>query len=90
MNISFTKQFNNQLDEITDPALLSKISKIVASLMAASDLRNIPHIKKMKGYTAYYRIKVNSAYRIGLKKTEEGVLLITLRQRKDIYRSFSR
>ena len=89
MITEFTKPFNNDVKNIPDVNLCSKIEQAVVRVEEARTLRDIPNLRKLKGYREgiYYRIKVRS-YRIGI--TIEGGLVVLARclPRKDFYKFF--
>ena len=61
-----------------------KIRKTVSTVMAASTIRDIPHLKKLKEHLSAYRIKLGN-YRIGLFIEEDSVLFAAFEHHKDIY-----
>lgn len=87
MQIKFTKQFEKQLDKITDKALHTKIAQSVSSVITAPQIGNIPNIKKLKGHQTSYRIRVGD-YRIGLRIESDLVIFVVVEHRKDIYKKF--
>ena len=58
MQVNFTKHFSKQLDTLHDEVLRVKLRTTVSMVMAASTIRDIPHLKKLKGHLSAYRIKV--------------------------------
>ena len=54
----------------------------------AEDIQQIKVLKKLKGYTEFYRIRF-SDYLIGLSVKEEKVVFLRVLHRKDIYKYFS-
>lgn len=49
--------------------------------------RDLQNVKKLEGYTTYYRIRVGE-YRIGIEVLEGQVIFVCFLNRKDIYRYF--
>jgi mRNA interferase RelE/StbE len=55
--------------------------------MDASTNSDIPNIKKLRGHSSAYRIKLGD-YRIGLFIEENTVIFAAFEHRKDIYNKF--
>jgi len=87
MQLEFTKQFEKELDSITDAFLTRKIDETINTVISADKLSNIPNIKKLKGYKTYYRIRIGD-YRIGLRYYNDIVCFVVIEHRKDIYKNF--
>ena len=87
MEVAFTKVFSKQIDAIPNDALKTKLSQAVRNVMQASTLREIANLKKMKGYSTAYRIRIGD-YRIGLFIEEQVATFAYLAHRKDIYSRF--
>jgi mRNA interferase RelE/StbE len=51
------------------------------------DINEIKHLKKIKSYTSFYRIKIGD-YRIGIEYRENVIVFIRVLHRKEIYRYF--
>lgn len=87
MIISFDKSFDKALSKINDSILLNRIEKVILQCEKASDIQYITNLKKLVGYKNYYRIKTGD-YRIGVEIIDKNVNFITIRHRKDIYKTF--
>lgn len=87
MNVTFDKSFSKKLDKLKNQQLKEQIIFIVESCEKAKKITDIPNIKKMKGYTSYYRIK-EGVYRIGIEFDGSTIDFITVAHRKDIYNVF--
>ena len=89
MNVDPTKPFLNDLKKIVDTSLKEKIEQSIAAVMKAVTIKDIPKLRKLKGYkpAIYYRIRVGS-HRIGV--TIEGNLATFARclPRKDFYKNY--
>jgi len=66
MKPEFRKQFLNNLKGIKDKSLADEIEFIISAIEEANHIQAIPGIKKLKGYSGFYRIRIND-YRIGVK-----------------------
>ncbi len=88
MKVEFDRSFLKSLDKITDSKVLRKIESIILSCENASQLSQIPNIKKLTGFSNFYRIRVGN-YRIGIELREDSILnFIIVTHRKDIYKKF--
>jgi mRNA interferase RelE/StbE len=66
MKVRFDKSFVKALDRIQDPNVLKRIESVLLKAEKASALSELTNLKKLKGYTSYYRIKIGD-YRLGLE-----------------------
>lgn len=87
MKVSFDKSFYKRLQKITDKTVLAKVKAAILHAEAATEIQQIPHIKKMEGFKTFYRIRVGD-YRIGLELKSDTLLFIAIANRKDIYKNF--
>lgn len=88
MKVSFDKSFIKAIVKIKNPLVLKRIENIIYSLESAESLENVSNIKKLIGYTSYYRVKMG-VYRIGFELINaKEIKLITVLHRKDIYKKF--
>lgn len=58
MIVSFRESFAKDLGTIRDRGTLKRIASVIAAAEAAASLNELPHVKKLKGGTGYYRIRV--------------------------------
>jgi len=87
MEVQFTKTFSKQIDDIKDKTLLLKLSSVVKEVMAAKTSKDILNIKKLKGHSDAFRIKIGD-YRVGLFVENKEVTFAYFSHRKDIYNRF--
>jgi mRNA interferase RelE/StbE len=88
MKVSFDKSFIKAIVKIKNPLVLKRIENIIYSLESAESIENVSNIKKLIGYTSFYRIKMG-VYRIGFELiNDKEIKLITVLHRKDIYNKF--
>jgi mRNA interferase RelE/StbE len=88
MKVSFDKSFIKAIVKIKNPLVLKRIENIIYSLESAESIENVSNIKKLIGYTSFYRIKMG-VYRIGFELiNDKEIKLITVLHRKDIYKKF--
>ena len=87
MKTLYEKSFGRDLKKIKDKRLLKQAQKIIAQVESATSLTDLQNVKKLEGYTTYYRIRVGE-YRIGIEVLEGQVIFVCFLNRKDIYRYF--
>ncbi len=87
MKIEFKASFLKQLQKLKDEALQDAIYKVILSAEDANNIKDIPKIKKLTGYTSYYRIRVGD-YRIGINLVDDTIYFVSFDHRKDIYKHF--
>jgi len=83
----YEKSFGRDLKKIKDKRLLKQVQKIIAQVESATSLTDLQNVKKLEGYTTYYRIGIGE-YRIGIEVLEGQVIFVCFMNRKDIYRYF--
>ena len=87
MKVQFLEQFERDLSLVRDQKLKDQIFEVISRLERARSLREVPNVKKLKGYRTNYRIRIGH-HRIGFK-LENGVIeLARFLDRKDIYRFY--
>jgi len=87
MKVLFDKSFHKRLVKIKDKAILEKVKHAILSVEAATEIQQVANIKKMEGFKTFYRIRIGD-YRIGLELKNDTIRLITIANRKDIYKNF--
>mgnify|MGYP001101239128 CR=1 FL=1 len=87
MKTEFKASFLKAIKKIKDQQLKSEIAGTIKEVELAVDARQIKHLKKLKGYKHYYRIRIKN-HRIGLKIENETVYFVDIDHRKNIYRYF--
>ena len=87
MKVEFLEAFTKDIDRLHERGVKKTIVGILANCERASSLKDIPNVKKLKGYKNAYRIRLGE-YRLGFY-FENGVIeFARLLNRKEIYRSF--
>lgn len=85
MIVSFDRSFEKSIDKLKNKQVAGKIMKLIDQLEAASDLKEISNVAKLKGYKSYYRIRIGD-YRLVLDLIEpKHVILLILAHRKNVY-----
>jgi mRNA-degrading endonuclease RelE of RelBE toxin-antitoxin system len=87
MKVEYLKQFSKDLIKINDESLKNNLFEIIINLKTAENLNDIPNIKKMKGHSEAYRIRIGK-YRLGFFFDGEVVELARFAKREDIYKLF--
>ena len=87
MEIEFLEKFNRDLDRLVDVSTKRAVRKTIFSIQHADTLREIPNIKKLRGFKSAYRIRIGD-YRIGIFVEGDVVQFARIVHRKDIYKVF--
>ena len=87
MEVKIDKSFLKDTRKIHNKAISIKIAEIILNIQEANNLNQIKNLKKLKGRSNEFRIKVFD-YRIGIIITNSVVELIRCLHRKDIYKYF--
>ena len=87
MKLSYLKSFEKATSKIRDKKLALAIYFAIQSVKQASNLAEIPNLKKLKGFSNAYRLRVGD-YRIGMLIENDTVFLSAFDHRKDIYKKF--
>ncbi len=87
MNVEFRASFSRDLKNVKTKELLKRIRETIEEIELAHSLQDISGLKKLKGASKLYRIKVGE-YRIGLALKGDTVVFVRCLDRKDIYRYF--
>lgn len=87
MKAEFKKSFLKSLERLRDKKLKANILKLINQVESSKDIQNIPSLKKLTGFSAYYRARIGD-YRIGLHIANDTVTFVTFDHRRDIYKNF--
>ena len=85
MNVKYESSFEKDLRKIRDKNLLQKIKDAINETRQAKSAKDINSLKKLKGYEAFYRIKLGD-YRIGIEIVENEIIFTRFLHRKEVYR----
>jgi mRNA interferase RelE/StbE len=80
-------EFQQGYFKMQDRKLLLAIRNTLQTIESASSLADIPQLKKLKGTTNYFRIRI-SDYRMGIFAENNKVTIVRFLHRKEIYRYF--
>jgi mRNA interferase RelE/StbE len=87
MKVIFLSSFEKDIDKLAEKAIKQKVANVILQLENVNSLKDISAVKKMKGATNAYRIKIND-YRLGFFFENNIIELARLKHRKDIYKFF--
>ena len=87
MRVKFGKLFSKDLLKIKDSILKKDIVELIVFLENSESIQNISNIKKMKGHSEAYRIRMGK-YRLGFYFDGEVIELARFAKREDIYKLF--
>lgn len=87
MKVLYSSRFVKDLEGIRDRGLRASVEDAIVELKSATRLSDLPNVKKMKGHTSAFRVRVGN-YRIGLFRNGEILTLHRFLDRKDIYKGF--
>ncbi len=87
MRVKFGKLFSKDLLKIKDSTLKKDIVEIIVLLENSESIQNISDIKKMKGHSEAYRIRIGK-YRLGFYFDGEVIELARFAKREDLYKLF--
>lgn len=87
MKIVFLGQFLRDLDKIKQQGIRDRLAQIIQEVESADSPLEIRNLKKLKGHSIAYRIKVGS-YRIGVFIENDIIEFARFIHRKDIYKKF--
>ena len=87
MIVEFRKRFLKDIRQIKDDSIKARIRDTIQAIESADDLTGFPNLKKLKGYSDYYRLRLGD-FRMGIKAQGDTVVFLRFLHRKDIYRFF--
>jgi mRNA interferase RelE/StbE len=87
MKVEYLKQFSKDLSKINDETLKSNLFDVIIILKNTENLNLLSNIKKMKGHSEAYRIRIGK-YRLGFYFDGEIIELARFAKREDIYKLF--
>lgn len=87
MKTEFRQKFAKDIASIKDKTIRRQIKEIILALEKASSLSEVRNLKKLKGASSAYRIKIGD-YRMGFFLENDTVEFTRFLHRKDIYKYF--
>ena len=68
-------------------ALRAELADLITTIEGSPSLKDIPNLKKLKGHSAAYRIRIGN-YRLCFFFENDTVTIVRFLPRKDVYRFF--
>lgn len=87
MKVAFRESFLRDVREVKEKSVERRIREVIEHVEQVSKPADIPNLKKLKGQSTYYRIRIGE-YRVGLKMEADTVTFVRVLNRKDIYKYF--
>jgi mRNA interferase RelE/StbE len=87
MNFEIEKAFERDFRKLNSKELARSISEVIKQVSEASNLHEIPKLKKLTGYKSAYRIRIGD-YRIGVVIERNTIIFVAFAHRKEIYKRF--
>ena len=87
MEVVFLRSFFNDINKISDKKLKAKIKVFIIELENAETLEELFNVKKLKGFSNAYRLRIGD-YRLGFFKDDNKIQLSRCVKRNDIYKVF--
>jgi mRNA interferase RelE/StbE len=87
MQVEFLEKFGKDLDKVNQGFVKTAVQKTIIRVEQATNLNEIPQLKKLAGHKSAYRIRVGD-YRIGIFVDGNRVQFARVANRKDIYKVF--
>lgn len=87
MKVRFKESFAKDLRALKDKALLARIRLAIEEVEKAARLTDVPGVRKLRGATPFYRIRVGDC-RIGLAIEEDVIVFVRVLHRREVYRYF--
>ena len=87
MEVEFLEKFSRDLDNLNNVSTKIAIRKIITAIETTETLREIPNIKKLKGFRSAYRIRIGD-YRLGIFAEGNIVQFARIVHRREIYKVF--
>ncbi|WP_281238901.1 type II toxin-antitoxin system RelE family toxin [Flavobacterium praedii] len=87
MKVEYLKQFSKDVSKINDESLKTNLFDVIIVLKNTENLNLISNLRKMKGHSEAYRIRIGK-YRLGFYFDGEVIELARFAKREDIYKLF--
>ncbi|MHA6728302.1 type II toxin-antitoxin system RelE family toxin [Chryseobacterium sp. A301] len=87
MDVIILRSFLNDVKKLNDKNLKNKIKDFILEIEGAKSLDEIHNIKKLKGYSTAYRLRIGD-FRLGFYKDGNSIELARFVKRNDIFKVF--
>jgi len=89
VTLAFKESFLRDLQRLRERRVRERVREIIERIEAANTLSDIPGLKKLRGQSSSYRIRVGE-YRIGMVIEDSQIILVKCLHRRELYRYFPR
>ena len=86
MDITYKTSFTRDVKKC-DPKILASLREVIVMIENLQTFKDIPNLKKLKGYHTAYRIRINN-YRLCLFFDDDNLTLCHFLPRKNVYKFF--
>lgn len=87
MIVGYHKNFHKDLQRVSDRKIKDALKTKILEIKKEKDISTVSGIKKMKGHSTAFRIRIGN-YRLGFFYVQNEVQLQRFVKRNDIYRLF--
>ena len=87
MKVKIDRSFEKDLRNISSPKMRHRLADLIERVQAAEAPEEIPHLTKIQGFDAFYRIRLGD-YWVGVEIAGHEVTFLRVLHRKEIYRYF--
>ena len=87
MKVAYEAAFLRDLKRVRSKKVRRRVQRVIEEVKKASAPHEILGLTKLRGYEAFYRIRVGD-YRIGIEMVDDTVIFVRFLHRRDIYRYF--
>jgi mRNA interferase RelE/StbE len=87
MKVEYLKKFSKDVSRINDETLRNDLFDVIINLKNTENFQHLSNLKKMKGHSEAYRIRIGK-YRLGFYFDGEVIELARFAKREDIYKLF--
>jgi len=87
MEVVYLRSFLNDIKKVKDKNVKSKVKAALENIENAETLENLPNVKKLKGYSTAFRVRIGD-FRMGFYRNGEIVEVARFLKCDDIYKVF--
>lgn len=87
MKVNYERSLLKDLKKLHDIKIKNKLKTLFELFESSENINSIPNIKKLQGFSYYYRLRVSN-YRLGFYYKNNTIDIICFIHRKDIYKQF--
>jgi len=87
VKVEFRKSFEKDIRKLPEQKIKNQLKDLIFNIQSASGPGEIHNIKKLKGTSGFYRIRMGD-YRIGIEIIKDKLIFFRILHRKDLYKYF--